>query len=71
MKTIIILIILVVVIGAFFTDDYISSPGFVTEEAMAEFEANKPTCYGYSKLLNPEEVAADAPGRSLCIGVLK
>ncbi len=67
----VILIIIIVVIGAFFVKTYTSSPGFVTAEAMAEFEANSPKCYGYSHLLNAEEVAADAPGKSLCIGVLK
>lgn len=57
--------------SALLVHTYISSPGFVMVEMMEEFEKNKKQCLGYSKLLNGEEVAADAPGLSLCIGILK
>jgi hypothetical protein len=50
---------------------YASSPGYTTQEYAQEFYANKPTCYGINILLNEEATYADAPGRSLCIGLLK
>ena len=59
-----------VILYSVLVNGYISSPGFTTQEAAEEFAANIPTCYGYSYLLNPEEVAADAPGASVCFGYL-
>lgn len=57
--------------SALLVHTYISSPGFVMVDMMEEFEKNKKECLGYSRLLNAEEMAADAPGLSLCIGILK
>lgn len=71
MKTLIVVIVLLAVIGLFFVNTYISSPGFVTPEMAEEFAATAPKCYGFSYLMNPEEMAADAPGKSLCVGYLK
>lgn len=62
---------LLVVLALFFVRIYTSSPGFVTPETAQEFEQTKQNCMGLSILLNAEEMAADAPGRSLCIGLLK
>jgi hypothetical protein len=64
-------VVALIVLGLFFVRTYTSSPGFVTEEAAQEFYASAPTCYGVSLLLNREAMAADAPGKSLCIGILK
>lgn len=71
MKYIIIALIVIALAVFFFPKSYTSSPGFVTQEAYAEFEQNKPTCLGYSYLTNAEAMAADAPGKSLCFGWLK
>jgi hypothetical protein len=71
MFKLIFLIIIIVVVGAFFTHTYISSPGHVTPEGQAQFDMTKQTCFGYSYLMNREAMAADAPGKSLCIGILK
>ncbi|MHB1330811.1 MAG: hypothetical protein ACYCY6_02480 [Minisyncoccota bacterium] len=57
--------------SALLVHTYISSPGFVMVDMMQEFEENKKECLGYSRLLNASEVAADAPGLSFCIGLLK
>jgi hypothetical protein len=57
--------------SALLVHTYISSPGFTTPEAVLEFEKNKKECLGYSRLLNEEAMAADAPGLSLCIGILR
>jgi len=72
-KTYIVLgiIVLLVILGFLFINTYTSSPGFTTQEVAEQFEANKPNCYGFEFLLNAEEMMADAPGRSLCIGLLK
>ena len=70
-KTFIIVLILLAILGAVFVKTYTSSPGFVTQETAAEFEKTKPKCYGISILLNAEQMAADAPGKSLCVGFLK
>jgi len=59
-----------VILYSVLMNGYISSPGFTTQEAAQEFAANMPTCYGYSYLMNAEEVAADAPGASICFGYL-
>jgi hypothetical protein len=53
------------------TNTYTSSPGFTTEEGFADFLENKEICYGIDILLNEKDTWADAPGRSLCLGVLK
>lgn len=50
---------------------YTSSPGFVPIEAAQEFEKTKKTCQGISVHTNSEEVSADAPGQSLCFGILR
>lgn len=63
-------IIIILVIVFFFPKPFTSSPGFVTPEAMADFEANKKECAGFETLTNAAEMAADAPGKSLCFGWL-
>lgn len=63
-----ILIILVVVF--FFPKPFQSSPGFTTPEYAQNFEANKKHCAGFEILTNAEQMAADAPGKSLCFGWL-
>lgn len=63
--------IVVVVFALFLVRTYTSSPGHVTAEMYAQFEASKQACYGIDILLNREATYADAPGRSLCIGLLK
>ena len=63
-----ILIILVVVF--FFPKPFTSSPGFTTPEFAQQFEANKKHCAGFEMLTNAMEMAADAPGKSLCFGWL-
>ncbi len=63
-----ILIILVVVF--FFPKPFQSSAGFVTPEVNAEFQANMKQCAGFPMMTNAEEMAADAPGKSLCFGWL-
>lgn len=70
MRKIIIAIIVVLAIIYVYPKSYVSSPGFVSQEAYAEFERTKPTCVGYSYLTNAEAMAADAPGQSLCFGWL-
>jgi hypothetical protein len=70
MKTIIIIFIVIVLVAFFYPKAYISSPGFVTQEGMEEFNNNAPRCIGLSILTNAMEMAADAPGRSLCFGWL-
>jgi hypothetical protein len=60
-----------VLVGLFGTNTYYSSPGLTTEEGYAAFLATKPTCYGLSILLNRSATMVDAPGESLCIGILK
>lgn len=67
------LIVLVVlaILSLFFVRTYTSSPGFVTQEAAEAFYNNAKKCLGFSVLLNAEQMAADAPGKSLCIGYLK
>jgi hypothetical protein len=71
MKKIIVLVVVILLIVFLYPKSYISSAGFVTQEANAEFESTKATCYGYSYLTNAEAMAADAPGKSLCFGWLK
>lgn len=70
MNKIITLIIIILAVAFFWPKAYTSSPGFVTAEMVAEFEANKPACYGWSYLTNAGAMAADAPGKSLCFGWL-
>lgn len=64
------LIIIAIIVVFFVPKPYTSSPGFVSSETAQDFEASKPRCIGYSKLINAEEMAADAPGKSLCFGWL-
>jgi hypothetical protein len=63
--------LVVVILALFFVRTYTSSPGFTTQEAAGEFYATSPKCQGISFLLNAEATYADAPGKSLCIGLLK
>ncbi len=70
MKKIISIIVILLVIYLVFPKSYISSPGHVTKETYEQFELTKPTCFGYGHLTNAMEVAADAPGQSLCFGLL-
>lgn len=73
MKKYLISAAVLVLIGVFFSMNniYTSSPGFVRQEDAKEFYENKPTCTGISILLNKKQTWVDAPGRSLCIGILK
>jgi len=64
-------IVIGIAFAFFFVHTYTSSPGFVTEETAEDFYANAKECKGFSFLLNAEERAADAPGKSVCIGVLR
>lgn len=64
------LIIVVLVVVFFFPKPFMSSPGFVSAETYQEFEATKKHCAGFSVLTNAEQMAADAPGKSLCFGWL-
>jgi hypothetical protein len=70
-KYILIVVVVLTALSLFFMRTYISSPGFVTQETAEEFYDNAKRCLGFSILLNAEQVAADAPGKSLCIGYLK
>lgn len=70
MKKIIFLIVIVALVAFCYPKSYISSPGFVSQETAVEFYANAPKCIGYSHLTNAMEMAADAPGKSLCFGWL-
>ncbi|MDQ5893266.1 MAG: hypothetical protein QG640_278 [Patescibacteria group bacterium] len=70
MKKIIILIVIILVVVFFYPKSYISSPGFVSAETAADFNNTAPKCVGYSYLTNAMEMAADAPGKSLCFGWL-
>ncbi|MEN9649129.1 MAG: hypothetical protein RL094_96 [Candidatus Parcubacteria bacterium] len=71
MKKLIISIVIIVVAVFVYPKSYISSPGFVTPEAYAEFNKTSKKCVGYSYLTNAEAMAADAPGKSVCFGWLK
>lgn len=64
------IIILVIAIVYFFPKPFTSSPGFVTPDMAAEFETTKKQCGGFEVLTNAEQMAADAPGESLCFGWL-
>lgn len=70
MKKIIIIVIAILVIAYFFPKPYASSAGFVSAETNAAFEASKPMCMGFSYLTNRQATYADAPGESLCFGIL-
>ncbi len=63
-------IILIIVVVFFSPKPFMSSPGFVSIEMQSEFEMNKKQCTGFSVLTNAEQMAADAPGKSLCFGWL-
>lgn len=65
------LALIVIICGLLFVRTYTSSPGFTTPEYAEEFYSSAPKCYGISFLMNAEAMAADAPGQSLCIGLLK
>ncbi len=54
----------------YFIHTYTSSPGFVVYEDAVNFEKNKKVCKGINILLNRDARYADAPGVSLCIGLL-
>jgi len=49
---------------------YQSSPGYTTQEYAQEFYKHAPICRGFHFILNKEATYADAPERSLCIGLL-
>ncbi|HVU06790.1 MAG TPA: hypothetical protein VHE10_03330 [Candidatus Paceibacterota bacterium] len=70
MKKTLIVVIVIAVVVVIWPKPFTSSPGFVSAETYAQFEATKPTCYGYTYLTNREATFADAPGRSLCFGIL-
>lgn len=66
-----VLIVVVVAVAAFFyPKGYVSSPGHVDAEYMENFMKTVPQCFGWSRLTNPEQVAADYPGKSVCFGIL-
>lgn len=69
-KTIVAVIVVLILIGAFCVRTYTSSPGFTTAEYADQFYRTSPHCYGISYLMNREATYADAPGKSLCIGFL-
>ena len=54
----------------YFVHTYYSSPGYVTYEDALEFERSKELCKGVNFLLNRGATYVDAPGVSLCIGLL-
>ena len=60
--------VVAVVFCTLFVRFYRSSPGFVSE---ANEKAFSDTCHGLNILLNREATYADAPGISLCIGILR
>lgn len=60
----------IIIVVFFFPKPFISSPGFVTPEGMAEFNASKKVCTGFAVLTNAPDVAADAQGKSVCFGWL-
>lgn len=70
MKKIIILVIVILLVVFFYPKSYISSPGFVAPQGTEEFNRTSKKCVGYSHLTNAMEMAADAPGKSLCFGWL-
>lgn len=67
-KYVIIAVIVFILFLLFFVRTYTSSPGFTTPEAAEDFYKNKPVCLGFSIKLKS---SIDAPGKSLCIGILK
>lgn len=71
-KTIaVIIVVFLGLIGYLVTSNvYTSSPGNVRGEAREQFNASRPDCYGFSVLLNRKATWADAPGVSVCIGLL-
>ncbi len=71
MKKIIIAIVVIVLVVFLYPKSYTSSPGFVTPQGMEEFNRTAQKCIGYSYLTNAKEMAADAPGKSLCFGWLR
>lgn len=71
MKKTLVVVIVIALVAVFWPKPFTSSPGHVTAEMYREFEATKPTCYGFEYLTNREATFADAPGRSLCFGWLK
>jgi hypothetical protein len=71
MKKTIVVLIVIALVAVFWPKKFISSPGHVTAEMYQQFEATKPTCYGFAYLTNREATFADAPGQSLCFGYLK
>lgn len=70
-KYLFIVVVVLAALSLFFVRTYTSSPGFVTQETAEEFYNNAKKCLGFSILLNAEQMAADAPGKSLCVGYLK
>jgi len=64
-------IVIVLVTVFLVTNVYTSSPGFVSIEEMEIFYADLPTCYGIDIVLNEKAAWTDAPGRSVCIGILR
>lgn len=67
-KYLVIAIVVLILFLLFFVRTYISSPGFTTAELAEEFYKNKPKCLGLSIALKG---GLDAPGKSLCIGILQ
>lgn len=67
-KKIIWVAVMLLLVIFLFPKPYTSSPGFVEQEVMDEFENNRKHCFGLPFLTNAEEVAADAPGKNLCFG---
>lgn len=70
MSTVLKIILVLVILVFLFPKPYVSSPGFTTMEYAEQFEQTKKDCIGFSYLKNKMEVAADAPGKSLCFGWL-
>jgi hypothetical protein len=70
MKRIIYISVALLLTYLLFPKSYTSFPGHVTKEMYEAFEQTKAQCFGYSHLTNAEQAAADAPGKSLCFGLL-
>ncbi len=67
---ILIFIISFIILSIFFIRIYTSSPGFVSEESAKIFFKNSPKCKGINFPLDKEATYSDAPGRSVCFGLL-
>lgn len=70
MKNIAIALAVLIALSVLFIKPYVSSPGYTTQEYAQEFYKHAPVCRGFRFVLNKEATYADAPEKSLCIGLL-